>query len=59
MYFAVAAGNNNRNACSYSPAGTEKAVTAGASTLGDKRAYFNFGERVDVFALGKYFHATS
>jgi len=53
MHFAVAAGNDNRDACSYSPAGAEKAVTVGASTLGDERAYFsNFGECVDVFAPG-------
>jgi cerevisin len=54
MHFAVAAGNDNRDACSYSPAGAEKAVTVGASTLGDEKAYFsNFGECVDVFAPGK------
>jgi cerevisin len=53
MHFAVAAGNDNRDACDYSPAGAEKAVTVGASTLGDERAYFsNHGECVDVFAPG-------
>lgn len=53
MHFAVAAGNDNRDACSYSPAAAEKAVTVGASTLGDERAYFsNFGSCVDVFAPG-------
>jgi cerevisin len=53
LHFAVAAGNDNRDACSYSPAGAEKAVTVGASTLGDERAYFsNFGPCVDVFAPG-------
>jgi len=53
MHFAVAAGNDNRDACNYSPAGAEKAVTVGASTLGDERAYFsNYGECVDVFAPG-------
>jgi len=53
MHFAVAAGNDNRDACSYSPAAAEKAITVGASTLGDERAYFsNFGECVDVFAPG-------
>jgi cerevisin len=53
MHFAVAAGNDNRDACSYSPAAAEKAVTVGASTLGDERAYFsNFGPCVDVFAPG-------
>ncbi|KAF9645403.1 hypothetical protein BDM02DRAFT_3120303 [Thelephora ganbajun] len=53
MHFAVAAGNDNRDACSYSPAAAGKAVTVGASTLGDERAYFsNHGECVDVFAPG-------
>ncbi|KAI0001035.1 peptidase S8/S53 domain-containing protein [Russula vinacea] len=53
LHFAVAAGNDNRDACGYSPAGAEKAVTVGASTLGDERAYFsNYGPCVDVFAPG-------
>ncbi|EPQ55329.1 hypothetical protein GLOTRDRAFT_93802 [Gloeophyllum trabeum ATCC 11539] len=53
MHFAVAAGNDNRDACQYSPAAAEKAVTVGASTLADERAYFsNHGECVDVFAPG-------
>ncbi|KAG6885037.1 hypothetical protein C0993_006364 [Termitomyces sp. T159_Od127] len=53
LHFAVAAGNDNRDACSYSPAAAEKAVTVGASTLGDERAYFsNYGKCVDVFAPG-------
>ncbi|KAI0048818.1 hypothetical protein FA95DRAFT_1557564 [Auriscalpium vulgare] len=53
LHFAVAAGNDNRDACSYSPAAAEKAVTVGASTLGDERAYFsNFGPCVDIFAPG-------
>ncbi|KAJ7500419.1 peptidase S8/S53 domain-containing protein [Mycena galericulata] len=46
-------GNDNRDACSYFPAAAEKAVTVGASTLGDERAYFsNYGPCVDVFAPG-------
>ena len=54
LHFAVAAGNDNRDACNYSPAAAEKAVTVGASTIGDERAYFsNFGKCVDVFAPGK------
>lgn len=53
MHFAVAAGNDNKDACEYSPAGAELAVTVGASTLSDERAYFsNFGKCVDVFAPG-------
>lgn len=46
-------GNDNHDACSYSPAASEKAVTVGASTLSDERAYFsNFGKCVDIFAPG-------
>lgn len=51
--FAVAAGNDNQDACNYSPAASELAITVGASTLNDDRAYFsNYGECVDVFAPG-------
>ncbi|KAF7782784.1 hypothetical protein Agabi119p4_2160 [Agaricus bisporus var. burnettii] len=53
LHFAVAAGNENRDACSSSPASAEKAITVGASTLGDARAYFsNYGPCVDVFGPG-------
>jgi cerevisin len=41
------------NSCDYSPARAEKAITVGASTIFDERAYFsNFGKCVDVFAPG-------
>lgn len=54
MVFAVAAGNDNRDACKYSPAAAEHAITVGASNLRDERAYFsNYGKCVDVFAPGK------
>jgi cerevisin len=44
FHFAVAAGNDSRDACPFSPAGAEKAITVGASTDGDERAYFsNYG----------------
>ena len=50
---SVAAGNDNRDACSYFPAAAEKAITVGASTLGDDRAYFsNYSKCADVFAPG-------
>ena len=55
LHFAVAAGNDNRDACDYSPASAELAVTVGASTVTDERAYFsNHGKCVDVFAPGKF-----
>ena len=53
IHFAVAAGNDNADSCRYSPAAAEKAVTVGASTLADERAYFsNFGKCNDIFAPG-------
>jgi cerevisin len=52
--FAVAAGNDNRDACDSSPAAAEKAITVGASDVDDDRAWFsNHGPCVDVFAPGK------
>jgi cerevisin len=53
IHFAVAAGNDNADSCNYSPAAAEKAVTVGASTLADERAYFsNYGTCNDIFAPG-------
>lgn len=53
IHFAVAAGNDNADACNYSPAAAENAVTVGASTLSDERAYFsNYGKCTDIFAPG-------
>lgn len=53
LHFAVAAGNDDADACNYSPAAAEGAVTVGASTLSDTRAYFsNYGKCVDIFAPG-------
>jgi len=52
--FVVAAGNDNRDACDSSPAAAENAITVGASTVEDERAWFsNYGRCVDVFAPGK------
>lgn len=53
VHFSVAAGNDNRDSCNYSPAAAEKAVTVGASTIVDERAYFsNYGKCNDIFAPG-------
>ncbi|SCU87620.1 LAME_0D10814g1_1 [Lachancea meyersii CBS 8951] len=53
LHFAVAAGNENQDACNTSPAAAENAITVGASTLADDRAYFsNWGKCVDIFAPG-------
>lgn len=59
IHFAVAAGNDNANSCNYSPAAADKAVTVGASTLGDERAYFsNYGKCTDIFAPGLNIQST-
>lgn len=53
VHFAVAAGNDATDACEYSPAGSERAITVGASTIRDGVAYFsNHGACVDIFAPG-------
>ena len=60
MHFTIAVGNDNKDACSYSPAAAEKVVTISVSTLGDDRACFsNHGECVNVFAPGEHFHLVS
>lgn len=59
LNFAVAAGNDNADACDYSPAAASEAVTVGASTLADERAYFsNYGKCVDIFAPGLNIQST-
>ncbi len=51
--YVVAAGNNNANACNYSPARVSSALTVGATTSSDARwAYSNYGSCVDLFAPG-------
>ena len=51
--YVVAAGNNNLDACNFSPARLASAITVGAITNTDARASFsNFGSCVDVFAPG-------
>ncbi|MEU0738930.1 S8 family peptidase [Streptomyces sp. NPDC006134] len=51
--YAVAAGNSNANASSFSPARVAEALTVGATTGTDARAsYSNYGSVLDVFAPG-------
>ncbi|SEU39154.1 S8 family peptidase [Stigmatella erecta] len=53
IVFAVAAGNNNADACGFSPARTPEALTVGASESNDARAYYsNYGACLDLFAPG-------
>jgi subtilisin family serine protease len=51
--YAVAAGNDNSDACGYSPASTAEAITVGAADANDARASFsNWGTCLDIFAPG-------
>ncbi|CAA9354650.1 MAG: Alkaline serine exoprotease A precursor, partial [uncultured Gemmatimonadetes bacterium] len=51
--YAVAAGNENINACDRSPASTPEALTVASSTSDDARSSFsNWGSCVDLFAPG-------
>ena len=60
LHMAVAAGNDNRDACDFSPASAGKAVTVGSSTISDTKARSsNHGECVNVFGPGEYFHSSS
>jgi len=53
VHFAVAAGNDAADACLYSPAGVETAISVGAMNVKNSMAYFsNFGACVDIFAPG-------
>jgi len=55
----VAAGNDTVNACSVSPASAPAAITVGASTSSDYRAYFsNYGSCLDIFAPGQSITST-
>ncbi|MBN1447439.1 MAG: S8 family serine peptidase [Bacteroidetes bacterium] len=60
VVFAVAAGNNNRNACNYSPASAADALTVGATTSSDARAsYSNYGSCVDIYAPGSSIYSST
>jgi subtilisin family serine protease len=51
--YVVAAGNDSRDACGFSPARMPEAITVGATSKNDGRAFFsNFGRCLDIFAPG-------
>ncbi len=57
--YVVAAGNDNANACNYSPARVPNAVTVGSTTSTDARSSFsNYGSCVDIFAPGSSITST-
>jgi subtilisin family serine protease len=52
--YVVSAGNDHEDSCGYSPARVPAAVTVGATSKGDARAWFsNHGGCVDIFAPGE------
>lgn len=53
VVMAVASGNSNTDACSFSPASAKKVITVNSSDNQDKRSYFsNYGSCTDIFAPG-------
>ncbi|MHA0041963.1 S8 family peptidase [Deinococcus sp. PEB2-63] len=59
LIMAVAAGNENQNACNVSPARAASAITVGSTTNTDARSSFsNFGTCVDLFAPGSNITST-
>jgi len=57
---SVAAGNNNANACDFSPAFAPAAITVGATNAQDRRASFsNYGPCLDIYAPGVGIKSTS
>jgi subtilisin family serine protease len=51
--YAIAAGNDNLDACNTSPARVASAITVGSTTTSDARSSFsNFGTCLDIFAPG-------
>merc|ERR1719350_1835816 len=49
----VAAGNENSNACGFSPAFAEKAITVGATDKSNRRAsYSNYGTCLNIMGPG-------
>jgi len=54
VHMAVAAGNNNGDACNYSPARASKAVCVGSTNNSDGKSYFsNWGSCVEIHAPGE------
>jgi subtilisin family serine protease/PKD repeat protein len=53
VHYVAAGGNSNTDACHFTPARVAGVLTAGASAMGDQRAWFsNYGDCVDLFAPG-------
>jgi len=60
LTFVVAAGNDNENACDFSPAGSPSVISVGATVVGengnnledDRSSFSNWGNCVTIFAPG-------
>lgn len=53
ILIVVAAGNDNKNVQNYSPANCDGVITVGANAInGSKSTFSNFGDLVDISALG-------
>lgn len=60
MTAIVAAGNDDADACQYSPAGSPYAITVGATDIiDDKSDFSNWGDCVDIFAPGTDIYSTA
>lgn len=60
MIVVVAAGNQNDDACNYSPSSSQNVITVGATDKNDRRASFsNYGACVNIFAPGYSIISTS
>lgn len=54
IVYVAAAGNDNANACNYSPGSLSEAITVGGSNYLDERlSVSNYGTCVDIFAPGQ------
>jgi subtilisin family serine protease len=59
VFVAVAAGNENQNACNVSPASAASATTVASSTSTDAKSSFsNYGSCVDLYAPGSSITST-
>ncbi|MFB4305373.1 S8 family peptidase [Actinomadura sp. GTD37] len=59
VFVSVAAGNDNKDACNFSPSGAGWVMTVGATTKYDNRAAFsNWGKCIDINAPGYGIYST-
>ncbi|MEV0650138.1 S8 family serine peptidase [Phytomonospora sp. NPDC050363] len=60
VQYSLAAGNDNTNACNFTPARVPEAITVGATANNDSRSTFsNYGTCLDIFAPGTNIVSTS